>query len=60
MDSDIDIAFVIMLILFRWHILEVWRKHYLNQMEPFILVTEELRIHDTILAALNNIPSYIS
>lgn len=47
MASYIDIAFVIMLILFRWHILEVWRKHYLNQMEPFILVTEELRIHDS-------------
>lgn len=55
MDSYIDIAFVILLILFRRYILEVWRKHYLNQIEPFILGTEELRIQDTILAALNNI-----
>lgn len=47
MESSIVIGFMIMLILFGWYVLEEWRKH-LDQIGPFSLSIEELRIHDTI------------
>lgn len=48
MESYIDMGFVIMLALFGQYVLEVWRKHYLDQIGPLILIIVLLRVHDTI------------
>lgn len=56
MESYIGMGFVIMLALFGQYVLEGWRKHYLDQIGPLILVLGLLRIHDIISSSTQMYP----